>query len=382
MSQFSGIRKKYAYFVHDYIKIPIQKKLGLKIFPTSINFLATGFCNSRCVMCSVWKFPDRRKFELTPQEIGNVVADPLFKRVRDIGISGGEPFLRKDIPEVCESLIDNLPRLRTLTISTHGFHTHRVKRFAARIAQICEQSGIRFRLSVSLDGIGQLHDQVRGIAGAFNRTWQIIQWIRDETNIDLVVGITLLQINFEYASEILSFCKRENLKCDFRIATAINRLGNQASIHEVQVSDSDTRVLAEFFQNLANDDYFSLERRFFYASTREKLSDHSNGFCHCRAQDESCYLDAEGYLFHCAVYGKTIGNGTQLSSRAVYFSEFAEEIRQKMYLEACDGCVHDYRTRVPLANVAEWAVHQVKIPKYWDVLCSVPALLKTWILPK
>lgn len=66
--------------------------------PHVINLLANDICNSRCAMCLIWK--QKRTQELTPVELEQILRDPLFSNVRFVGITGGEPTLRRDLPEL------------------------------------------------------------------------------------------------------------------------------------------------------------------------------------------------------------------------------------------------------------------------------------------
>src|SRR5436309_696308 len=59
--------------------------------PTVIQFPINDICNSRCVMCNIWE--RKRDKEITPQELRQILADPLFREVRYVGMSGGEPTL-------------------------------------------------------------------------------------------------------------------------------------------------------------------------------------------------------------------------------------------------------------------------------------------------
>src|SRR5471030_1202794 len=78
--------------------------------PVVLQFPVNDICNSRCVMCDIWK--RKRDKEITPGELRQILRDPLFKAVRYVGMSGGEPTLRKDLPEIGRVLVESLPRLQ------------------------------------------------------------------------------------------------------------------------------------------------------------------------------------------------------------------------------------------------------------------------------
>ena len=60
--------------------------------PRDAVIAVTHRCNAHCVMCNVWK--SRRRDELQPEHMGKLPAS-----LKTINLSGGEPFLRADLPE-------------------------------------------------------------------------------------------------------------------------------------------------------------------------------------------------------------------------------------------------------------------------------------------
>jgi len=312
-------------------------------------------------MCNVWQFPDRRHTELTPDELFRVLSDPLFKSLRHWGIAGGEPFLRKDLADMVEAGLRALPGLQTLTISTHAYHTKRMKEVTPIIEELCNAHGVRLRFSISLDGVGEVHNRVRGISGAFQRTWRSIQWIRDETSIDLVIGATLSPYNVNEAFDLWHFCVREGIPTDFRIATVIERLGNRNLKKAMSLNGRDEYTVAELFENLAHHTATPVERRFFYLSLRRSLTENVPRFAICRFKEEGAFLNEQGDLHHCAVYGQAVGNMRDVSGERLMFSDNGETLRKQMVQNACTTCVHDYRTRIPLREVVDFYLEKHKV---------------------
>ena len=67
-----------------------------RVVPEDLLLVLTYRCNSRCVMCGIWEGDQSGKGELTPEEYRRILPDTL----RDINLTGGEVFLRNDLPEV------------------------------------------------------------------------------------------------------------------------------------------------------------------------------------------------------------------------------------------------------------------------------------------
>ena len=58
-------------------------------------------------------------------------------------------------------------------------------------AEVCEQRNIDFNVMVSLDGLGEVHDRVRGKAGNFVSALRVIEEIQGRMDIPLSVGCTV-----------------------------------------------------------------------------------------------------------------------------------------------------------------------------------------------
>lgn len=108
--------------------------------PTHAIISVTLNCNSRCSMCDIWK--NNIQNELLPIDYFK-----LPDSLKDINITGGEPFLRPDIEEIINNIKKACPRAR-LIINTNGFLPQNIENKIKRILQIDPDIAIR----LSLDG--------------------------------------------------------------------------------------------------------------------------------------------------------------------------------------------------------------------------------------
>lgn len=113
-------------------------------------------------MCDAWKVksPD----EMTVDEI-----DAVFAKVGPLDIvriSGGEPFLRKDLPAIAEAILRR-SRPAVIHVTTNGSFPDRIAEFARHFPE-----PRRLRFMVSFDGVGQTHTDNRGPAARFERAME------------------------------------------------------------------------------------------------------------------------------------------------------------------------------------------------------------------
>src|SRR2546423_13030403 len=119
--------------------------------PTSIVFLLTELCNARCVHCDIWK--NRGKEDSpTPDQWKTVLSD-LRRWLGPVQVtfSGGEALLKATTPEI----VAHSASLGLFTeCLTHGYWDDQSKIEKLALAK-------PWRLTVSLDGIGETHSKIR-----------------------------------------------------------------------------------------------------------------------------------------------------------------------------------------------------------------------------
>lgn len=138
--------------------------------PINLEFAVTQACNSRCLICDQWRQPARD--ELTLQEI-----EKIFKTYDDfriVGLTGGEPTLRKDLPEIAWTILLTQKHLKRLFLTTNGLDTAAAVDAVERILSAVPDR-VTFTTLVSVDGPPVLHEKIRGIPGGYARTLDTIR---------------------------------------------------------------------------------------------------------------------------------------------------------------------------------------------------------------
>src|SRR5438067_900836 len=143
------------------------------IRPTVLIHNCTFVCDARCEMCHNWQHGDR-KSDLTLEQLDGVMHHPFWGAVENLNISGGEPTTRNDLPEMVELFHRRLPRLRKVGVNTTGLTPHRAIPQLTRIVKFCADEGLLFSARVSLDGIGDIHNQVRHVQRGFDKACETI----------------------------------------------------------------------------------------------------------------------------------------------------------------------------------------------------------------
>ncbi len=178
--------------------------------PSYLIYFVTARCNARCEMCFYWRELDavRPETELTPEETDKIsrTLPPLIQ----LTLSGGEPFLRADLFELIKPLLEH-SRPALLSIPTNGILTEQIIKVTGQICSAFPR--LRLNLELSLDGIGERHDRIRGHVGAFAdllRSWKELKILRLKfPNLRLNTLSVLSALNSDRIFELLEYIRTE-----------------------------------------------------------------------------------------------------------------------------------------------------------------------------
>jgi len=133
-------------------------------------FFVTGRCNAKCHHCFYWK-------NLGPAHVGPSLenVEKLARSMppfRTLLLSGGEPTLRSDLPQLVE-VFRTSNQIQNVSVPTNGLLPDRIAKLAQSIAELDPQLFVTFNLSI--DGFAEIHDHIRGVHGSFDSAMQTTQ---------------------------------------------------------------------------------------------------------------------------------------------------------------------------------------------------------------
>jgi radical SAM protein with 4Fe4S-binding SPASM domain len=181
--------------------------------PFEINLELTHRCNLRCRMCGVWgKTNENRLPELTGAEYTKLFAQMKALGVRLVTLAGGEPFIRSDIFDIIAAAKGHG---LACNLFTNGTLLDRTK---IRNLCACRVDKVIF----SIDGIGPIHDAIRGVPGSFDRTWEALSALEAERRLrgmqrpEIDVHMTLLKENVSSLSQLGRACRALGVAFSFQ----------------------------------------------------------------------------------------------------------------------------------------------------------------------
>lgn len=314
-----------------------------------IAYFSTSKCNSKCVMCNIHaKKPTK---DLTPKQLKKIISDPLFKNVNGVGVSGGEPSFHKNWKEIYNILCSSLPNLRAITLTTNCVNIRKSIDIIQYYYNQSKKSNIKFSLYISLDGVGEIHDKVRGVKGNFKSAMNVIGWLK-YNKINFTCACTISKINVLHLEELRKFCDKNKINIIYRLASKINRLYNNNFQTYHQLLKEEKKILINFLLEEIHRQKRSLLQKITFIINkkkikREKIYQHIISIlkgnkrtspCPHSAQEAVC-LSNNGDLMYCSVASKIIGNCLKDSAKNIYLSNLSHlrEIKR----EKCKDCSHD-----------------------------------------
>jgi len=327
--------------------------------PMNFTISVSYRCNSRCKTCNVWQRPND---DFTLEEYDKTFAS-IGRDAYWFTFSGGEPTLRKDLPEMV-SLAYRHCRPGIINIPTNGIQD---KVIPARVEQVLQSAPTsEVIINLSLDGIGEKHDRIRGVKGNFERAMRTYAGLKAlkgrYKNFTLGVHTVISNFNVNEFENIYAFV-RDELKPDSFISEiaeerveldtvgmgitppiqkyrpVIERL--QEGIRKAEFGGV-SRVTQAF-----RDRYYDLVKRTL-VEKRQVIP--------CMAGVASAQIAPNGDVWTCCIRAESVGNLREYNYdfKTAWNTARANELRKSIKAGEC---------HCPLANAA-----------YTNMLCHVPTL--------
>src|ERR1700694_2527966 len=188
-------------------KMQASYALGTPIaLPMNLTISVSYRCNSRCKTCNVWQRPND---DFTIEEYDKTFAT-IGRAAYWFTFSGGEPTLRKDLPEMVGLAYQHC-RPGIINIPTNGIQD---KIIPGRVEQVLQAApGSEVIINLSLDGVGVKHDIVRGVKGNFERamrTYAGLKALKSRyKNFTLGVHTVISNFNVDEFENIYNFVHNE-----------------------------------------------------------------------------------------------------------------------------------------------------------------------------
>ena len=138
---------------------------GRETLPRYLILGMTNLCNSKCVTCFYWDHLNvNRHLEMSLEDYGRALED--LPSLYSVVLTGGEPTLNRDLPGVTR-LLYRRHDASNVTMPTNSLLPEQVEAVVAGALESRTDERQTFTVGLSLDHVGDRHDEIRGAPGNF-----------------------------------------------------------------------------------------------------------------------------------------------------------------------------------------------------------------------
>lgn len=179
-----------------------NKFLPSEIRPLSAHIKLTENCQAKCISCNYWQSRWQDGID-TPRAI-ELINEIEAAGIRSLRLTGGEPLLRKDLFHILAT--SNASRFKRIILQTNGLLIKRLHKEinASPITDI----------AVSIDGLKESNDVIRGIRGYFDLGMAGLRLLEDKR---LAISVTLNRMSSGELEELAAKAKTVGAELQFNI---------------------------------------------------------------------------------------------------------------------------------------------------------------------
>ncbi len=305
--------------------------------PKFVAFPVTFRCNSRCQMCNIWQNP-KTTDEIDINKIREIFSNPLFRKVEEVVLHGGEPTLRKDLSEIYRIIQASCPCLKEIFSSTNGLNPRMVERRIGEILEVVDFNGLQLTFSVSIDGLKESHEKIRGVPGGFDRaieTLDVLKKFQQRYPIRLGIITVIQPQNLQDLNGVENIAEKYGASLVYQPLMIDTFYENSASDSRLQFSESDLEEYRDIAKKLARgSNPASLYWRNFI-----EMMDGGKRTVPCAFDRYVLSLYPTGEVLPCSKEDWILfGNIYDKPVDEIWYSRRADKIRKKMRKEVCPGC--------------------------------------------
>ncbi|MFH2070029.1 MAG: radical SAM protein [Elusimicrobiota bacterium] len=291
--------------------------------PEELHLEVTYRCDSRCVMCELWKKKDK-KDEIKFTEIKRFVRESRYlKNVKRVILSGGEPWLRDDFVEICRFFSKASPDAEIIILSNLMNKSIILKKLGEIFTEVPVG---KILLGTSLDGIGTGHDRIRGKRGAYERLLNTVNTIKKTFPVHITFTFTLSPGNYDQILPVYQKAKEQKWNMGFQVFVQKRDIKRMLWTEDkLRTVDKQVRKIMQAIYGETGDIYPLLPWHYLLKYVKQP----KRYFQDCPCGEKFAMVDPYGGLYMCPVHkDKTIGNIKKEKFDDLWFSEKADKLRE------------------------------------------------------
>ena len=311
--------------------------------PIYVVFFITENCTAKCVHCLLGE-REKTTDELTLDEIEKISGN--MDNILFLLLTGGEPFLRDDLPEIVKIFYKN-NSICNLGIPSNGSLTSKIVEYTEKILKDCKK--LDFAVDISIDAVGKEHDRLRSAEGLFEKAvWTFKELSKLEEKYDnftLNVALTASSYNQDKLLDTYRYLKEDlgAKSITYLLTRGSPRdpgarkvdINNYIRLAELIEKDTETRSLYGY------DNYFGADfinaMKILRQRVISRIVKENKGVLPCYAGFLSCVIMSNGDVYPCELLSRKMGNlrRANYNFRKIWESEESNDIRKYIKETRC-----------------------------------------------
>ncbi|MFH1249417.1 MAG: radical SAM protein [archaeon] len=293
----------------------ILRFIGLRLFnrsfPFSVNLIINYNCNYRCKYCNSY---NTKKKEMTTKQIFKMLDEFSELGTKRLGITGGEPLLRKDIGKIVDYA--KKKGMKT-TLTTNG----------SLVPQKIKELKNLDLLLISFDGPKEVHDKYR-MKGSYESVIRAIK-IAKENGINVWTTTVITNLTENNIEFVVKKAREMGFKCLFQPVYHYSYSSNKDTIEGMSAKKGQHKMLVQKIIELKRKGAQIANSYHYLDYILKYWPDKIHGKCY--AGKFYCGVDSNGEVAPCSlIFGKyKWTNGVKFG-----FKEAFKKIKQI----PCKGC--------------------------------------------
>ncbi len=317
-----------------------------RMLPINLTLSPSPRCNSRCLTCNIWM---KREDELR--------MDEWEKTLRSFGtapfwftVSGGEPFMFQGVVELCKMAYDYC-KPGIINIPTNSILTSIPEKVRA-IGEHCKDS--QLIINLSLDGLGEKHDYIRGVKGNFvhfERTLRdLIEVRKSLPNLNLGIHTVVSTFSVDHLEEVMGYADQSGVD---QFITEIAEPRVELDTVGLPITPSPEKyawAIDKLIEHVENKQYNRIAAiteafRIQYYKLVKKILETEDQVIPCYAGWASAHIYGDGTVWPCCVRADNLGNlrDHNYDFKEIWFGKELEKVRKSIKAKEC---------HCPLANAS------------------------------
>ena len=307
--------------------------------PLSAHIKLTENCQAKCISCDYWK--SRWADAIDTERAVKLVNEIDAAGIRTLRLTGGEPFLRRDIFEVLEKA--DTSRFKQIIVQTNGL-------LLKKLHKSINSSPIS-KIAVSIDGLRETNDRIRGIQGYFDLGVEGMKLLRNK---DLAISVTLNRISAEELDQIAAVAQGLGAALEFNILSHSLPFFDGSDISSMWPERNDVAKIAKFLRDTLNRPAYEVDYVTRYYN-REPLAEPP-----CVLGFTQVFVLSNGDVLTGCYPLKPVGNVLRESLETILASDAYMRQSAAMIRRECPGCTCGVETSLAMKHGVSSALFQLR----------------------